>query len=294
MTTRRSSVHSTRDARGRLDELPPPLRPLFQIDDDFESLPDPQPGEWLAEHEGSGQSFERFIDSSPNAPSETRDTIYIVPLHPLDSQDVPSFQALQAFAEAYFAMSVGLHSPVSLDEHAITEREAPGGEQRQLWTRDLLELVRDHLPDDAFCMIGMTMIDLYPDPNWNFVFGQASYRDRVGVYSFARYGDDHPKLLLERSMKVMAHEIGHMFGMRHCTFVQCGMNGSNHLQESDRRPIHLCPVDLRKLYWSIGFDPVRRYRRLRHTYECLDFQGQARWVRKRLQRLSEGQLDEGS
>jgi len=40
------------------------------------------------------------------------------------------------------------------------------------------------------------------------------------------------------------------------------MNGSNHLAESDARPLHLCPVDLRKLQWSIGFDVVERYRRL--------------------------------
>jgi archaemetzincin len=32
------------------------------------------------------------------------------------------------------------------------------------------------------------MEDLYPEPSWNFVFGQASLNERVGVYSFARYG----------------------------------------------------------------------------------------------------------
>jgi archaemetzincin len=31
------------------------------------------------------------------------------------------------------------------------------------------------------------MEDLYPDPAWNFVFGQASLRERVEVFSFARY-----------------------------------------------------------------------------------------------------------
>jgi len=57
----------------------------------------------------------------------------------------------------------------------------------QLLTGDVLDLLKTRLPEDAFALLGVTMMDLYPDPNWNFVFGQASLRDRVGVYSFTRY-----------------------------------------------------------------------------------------------------------
>lgn len=32
------------------------------------------------------------------------------------------------------------------------------------------------------------------------------------------------------------------------------MNGSNSLEEEDVIPFHLCPVCLRKLHFSIGFD----------------------------------------
>jgi len=31
------------------------------------------------------------------------------------------------------------------------------------------------------------MTDLYPRDSWNFVFGLASLRERIGVFSFARY-----------------------------------------------------------------------------------------------------------
>jgi archaemetzincin len=58
---------------------------------------------------------------------------------------------------------------------------------------------------------------------------------------------------------VLEHETGHMVGLAHCIYFNCLMNGSNHLAESDRRPLHLCPVCLRKLQWSIGFDVVARY-----------------------------------
>jgi archaemetzincin len=54
-----------------------------------------------------------------------------------------------------------------------------------LLTADILDLLKDRLPADAFALLGITMVDFIPQ--WNFVFGQASLRDRVGVYSFARY-----------------------------------------------------------------------------------------------------------
>lgn len=37
------------------------------------------------------------------------------------------------------------------------------------------------------------------------------------------------------------------------------MQGSNHLEEADRRPLDLCPICLRKLQCAIGFNIVERY-----------------------------------
>jgi archaemetzincin len=121
------------------------------------------------------------------------------------------------------------------------------------------------------------MEDLYPEASWNFVFGLASFRERVGVYSFARYdpaffgeprGAGYRDLILRRSLKVMVHELGHMFGLGHCVYFECLMNGSNHLDEADARPHHLCPVCLRKLHHAVGFDPAARYRALERFYRA--------------------------
>jgi archaemetzincin len=138
------------------------------------------------------------------------------------------------------------------------------------------------------------MEDLYPEPSWNFVFGQASLHDRVGVYSFARYDpafygeartSGYELLLLRRSCKVLAHETGHMFGLTHCTFFNCLMNGSNHLAESDRRPLHLCPVCLRKLQWSIGFDVFARYTALEASDRAAGFTDEADWLKGQVQKI---------
>ena len=134
-------------------------------------------------------------------------------------------------------------------------------------------------------------MDLYPDPNWNFVFGQASLRDRVGVYSFTPYAPqssgeawtaESRKLMVRRSCKVLAHEAAHMFGIEHCIWYRCLMNGSNHLAESDARPLHLCPVDLHKLQWSTEFDVVERYRRLRDFDRHAGFEDEVEWLDKRI------------
>ena len=123
-----------------------------------------------------------------------------------------------------------------------------------------------------------------------FVFGQASLRDRTAVYSFARYepnfyGEkraDAQQLILRRSCKVLAHETCHMFGIEHCIWYRCLMNGSNHIEEADERPFHLCPVDLRKLQWSVGFDVLERYRRLLAFGEQAGFRDEARWLQRRV------------
>ena len=141
------------------------------------------------------------------------------------------------------------------------------------------------MPDDAYARIAVTMTALYPDPSWNFVFGQASFRERVGVYSFARYGNPGGELFLRRCIKVFAHETGHMFAILHCIHYQCVMNGSNHLGESDATPLQLCPVCLRKLHAAHPFDIRQRYRDLRDFFKEEKFEDEANWMRQRLAEL---------
>ena len=63
------------------------------------------------------------------------------------------------------------------------------------------------------------------------------------------------------------------------------MNGSNHLQESDRRPLHLCPVCLRKLQFSVGFDVVKRYQALAQFDEQVGLDDEARWLLSRVEKI---------
>ena len=50
-----------------------------------------------------------------------------------------------------------------------------------------------------------------------------------------------------RSMKTACHELCHVFGMTHCPYFECLMNGSNLMNEADQKPFLLCPICERKL-----------------------------------------------
>jgi archaemetzincin len=91
------------------------------------------------------------------------------------------------------------------------------------------------------------MADFRPDASWNFVFGQASPGNGSGctasratiLPSTASHRRVYGALLLRQSCKVLAHETARIFGLAHCIYFSCLMNGSNHLAESDRRSPHL-------------------------------------------------------
>jgi archaemetzincin len=273
------SVEERLQAIGPTDRLPDPLRRALEPRADFAPLPRSGPNDWLANHPESGQSVADFLRSRPRRP----DRQFI-------ASASPSLAQLQAFAAAFFTLDVNVLPVLDIAGSGVTTRLNPLTHNRQLLTTDILALLRRRMSNDAYATLGITMDDLYPDPSWNFVFGQASLQEGVGVYSFARYdprfNDPQARasgtLLLQRSCKVLAHEMTHMFGVQHCIYFHCLMNGSNHLAESDARPMHLCPVDLRKLQESIGFDVVERYRRLLEFYLSTGFTEEASWLSRRL------------
>jgi archaemetzincin len=276
-------------ALGTLAHEPESLGRALDPGDSFQPIRMPGPLDWLANHEEPGQTFDEFVRSHPNRPEGRRRKIYLAPLGDLQGGG-PPLETLRQFAAAFFGLETVALPALDLSGARVTRR------RNQMLTTDLLNLLRARLPDDAFALLGVTMTDLYPDPQWNFVFGQASLRDRVGVYSFARYDPkfygkvvaDAPRLILRRSCRILAHETGHMFGIRHCIWYQCLMNGSNHMDEFDSQPLHLCPVDLRKLQWSAGFDVRERYRRLLAFYTQTGLRDEAEWLRARLQSIGGG------
>ncbi|MDA8745920.1 archaemetzincin [Rubripirellula amarantea] len=277
------------EAVGNLGSLAESLQIAFDPQDQsFAPIPKPGLSDWLANQQELGQTFQQYVRSHPNRPNARRQTIYLQPIGDIDSQDGPSLDQLVLYAESFFSLPVKLLPAVADDRLPFTERLNAGN--RQILSTDILRWLESRVPDDAFCLLAVTMVDLYPDDQWNFVFGQASLTNRVGVYSFVRYRPDathqekrggSQSLMLRRSCKVLSHETGHMFGLKHCVYFRCLMNGSNHLDEADAQPNHLCPVCLRKLQWACKFDVADRYSTLKRFAETAQWEDEALWLQRR-------------
>jgi archaemetzincin len=232
-------------------------------------LDPPKEGEWLAEHKESGQTFAQYVRIRPNVLTSTRNKLYIQPIGEFSDKQKQLVELSREFLSIYFHCQV--ETLKAKDESGIPDkakRVHPTWGDRQLLTSHLLEeILSPELPRDAFAVIAFTTSDLWPGEGWNFVFGYASYRDRVGVWSLYRFGNPDEskeafKKCLVRTLKVATHETGHMFSIKHCIAYQCNMQGSNSLPESDGQPIHLCPECHAKIVYATGCDPVQRYQKL--------------------------------
>ncbi len=89
--------------------------------------------------------------------------------------------------------------------------------------------------------------DIYVE-DMNFVFGLAELNGKGGIVSIFRLKD---KNFHERLLKEMKHEIGHVFGLKHCGN-RCVMNFSNSLFEVDRKPDYFCSYCFNELRSRIG------------------------------------------
>lgn len=154
------------------------------------------------------------------------------------------------------------------------------------------------------------MTDLYPEPSWNFVLGIAHPKQKVGIFSFARYSptfgkpqkddgalsaSDHSSLL-HSSLRVMVHELFHLFGADHCQFYSCVMQGANSVEEEEAHPLELCPVCLHKLHYVLQaavpeLDLLQRYVDLQVFYRTLPaalqvaFGKDRQWLEARIKSL---------
>ena len=250
------------------------IKPLFKPKTPAE------PGDWLADHAEPGQTYAQFRELVPKRAIDSYSTLRIVPIGPLTDGQSIVFEVVKDFLRPFFGLELLVDPAVSLEEipqNARHYNENTG--TKQLLTSYLLQkvLATRRTATDA-AVLGLTAIDLWPGPGWNFVFGQASLTDRVGVWSMARNGDADRRGLRDqcalRTAMTATHETGHMFGIRHCTAYQCGMNGSNGEAERDRQPLEFCPECQAKLWWTCGLDPLRRSRALeavarKHGFERL-------------------------
>jgi archaemetzincin len=227
----------------------------------------PQAGDWLAAHEEEGQTFSQYLKFDPVHPTKKRNVIYILPLGDFTTEQRKIINLTAEFMGAYFNLTAKVGEDIPLSLIPADARRVSWDEEQLLTPYILDEVLVPRVPKDGVACLALTASDLWPGKGWNFVFGQASLRERVGVFSLFRNGnpagsEEDFKLCLLRTLKTATHETAHMFSLLHCIEYECNENGSNSREESDRKPLWLCPECMAKICWMAKADPVQRYHRL--------------------------------
>jgi archaemetzincin len=248
------------DARARAiraETLPAPFAALQRV------TKAKGPSAWLLTQPETGQSYAQFLAAQTALPGRA---IYLATAGALDPDQAALARDIERLTRAWFQLDVKRAPVIPAAVASLKSREHQGGTQ---WlTHTIMDALAKQKPKDALASMALTQTDLYPAPDWNYLFGQARYGSRVGVTSFARMGNIQAErsVALRRAFAISSHEIGHMFGIKHCIAWECAMNGMMNRIELDMRPLEPCPSCLAKLQRAIGFDPQRRWLELSKLY----------------------------
>lgn len=206
---------------------------------------------------------------------------------------------LSSFVSAFYGLRVtvvradGLEKAIAAGTVRTVAKSAT--RQRQLFAGDAITFalasvaaVRE-LSRCSVATLALTMEDLTKNETWNFVYGLASLAEGTAVVSLARFSpefNDEPisapeerdAVILQRAAKVVAHELGHIFGLRHCISFRCLMNGVNHVGELNLQLPLECPCCTKKLQSSFGWNLLERYRQLALALKEVGFQASEKYV----------------
>jgi archaemetzincin len=108
----------------------------------------------------------------------------------------------------------------------------------------LVQLIRS-APADALKILGVVSVDLFI-PILTYVFGEAQLGGIGALVSMHRlnsrlYGlPDNDQLLRERLNKEAIHELGHTFGLLHCSTPGCVLSASTYVEDIDQKSDQVC------------------------------------------------------
>src|SRR5215470_6367995 len=189
------------------------LRPLA------DPLPALRPGDWLAEHPEPGQTFAEYLDAHPVRKSDTLHTIYLCLVGDFSEARRRILALTRDYLALFFDCPVKVWRQIALASiPARARRTHPSWGDEQVLTGYILhEVLGPERPADALAYLALTASDLWPGRGWNFVFGEASLRRRIGVWSIYRNGDPREDftLYLRRTLGTSSHELCHVVTMRH-------------------------------------------------------------------------------
>lgn len=144
---------------------------------------------------------------------------------------------------AYLQTEVGLRNVITQVNLSLKTAYHPRRDQYN--ATDIRQRATATRKDSRHKLLVVTPYDLFI-PVLTFVFGEAHLGGRGAVVSTCRlqetfYGlPADENLLFERLSKEAVHEIGHLYGLRHCYVPQCVMGSSTHISGVDQKNGGFC------------------------------------------------------
>jgi archaemetzincin len=231
----------------------------------------PEKGDWLYDHKESGQTLAQYKATDPVKITRDHFIIYLKPIGNFTELQMELLRSTEEYLKVFFQQKVSLLPIISDSIVPKKARRINAGNEQILAPYIMDSVLMGKIPEHGIALMAITSKDLFPKPDWNYIFGLASYVDRVGVSSIFRLQGRVLDTLnftkcLTRMINVTSHEIGHMFSLHHCIIAKCVMNGSNSLLESDLTPNRLCSVCQEKLTWNFSYDNKKRLEELNRYF----------------------------
>jgi len=145
--------------------------------------------------------------------------------------------------------------PVIIGRIPIDPEDAFLANRGQYDARRLLLELNEHSASAAVRLVGITESDLC-NVILDFVFGEAQLDGNVAICSAYRLSEKgeaegREEATARRLMKVVLHELGHVFGLSHCEDEDCAMHEAKSLADIDRRSTRYCSSCIEALSWEI-------------------------------------------
>ena len=178
-------------------------------------------------------------------------SIYLVPLGEVHDDYL---RILAESIEEQFGL------PVTITPNLAPPLYALDPVRQQYNSNMILKRLLDECSPDAIKILGITDVDLF-NPIFSFVFGEAQFKGKCAVVSSYRLRGNPEHVLppgcpplLNRLEKEAIHELGHTFGLRHCSDPDCVMKYSVGLACADRKFSFFCPACRELVLWHFQAD----------------------------------------
>ena len=163
----------------------------------------------------------------------------MISIVPINAVDVPLLERLALCLEERFLFTCVVERVLRVPTTALN------GVRKQMFLNTLVTRVAAIVPPIDGVRLAVTDFDLYKTSH-QFIFGDGSEEHRVAIVSSHRlrgefYGErGDTNLVFQRILKESVHDLGHVFGLKHCFNARCAMYFSNSIYDTDNKLSHFC------------------------------------------------------